>query len=71
MVKKTKPAKTAKKTAAKPAAKDNHFTIAAATKHAGYPDFRLPVDEDSELLCKRSAKDKQYRCREVPIGGDW
>lgn len=70
MAKTTTPkTQTAKKTAV--GARKRSMTFEQAVKRADHPDIRLPIDDDSELLCKRSSKDNQYRCREVSIGGDW
>jgi hypothetical protein len=69
-----------KRAARKPAVKKAGRKKAAIKKTAllmaaapGHPDKRTPIsgDPNHEQLCKWSAADNQYICKEVPIGGDW
>jgi hypothetical protein len=58
-----------KKTAAK---RGTARTTRAKTAAAAHPDKRVPVgDGVHEILYKWDVAAKQYRFKEVPIGGDW
>ena len=38
---------------------------------AAHPDKRLPAGPGFELLCKWIDASNGYKCKKVPVGGNW